>query len=155
VSAKGLASIDAILNTLVKNEGGTPLGFHNHSQLDFYKLKGDPDNIGRHLADYIAGFSENVRKIFDRFEFNQEIDKLEESNRLYQVVAQFAEIDLHPNCQGLQLAASVVRRRYRATPNAYLVTAPAYPVTPLAYPVTPLSQPVTLTRHQKPIGATC
>jgi len=97
VSAKGLASIDAILNNLVKNEDGTPLGFHNHSQLDFYKLKGDPDNIGRHLADYIAGFSENVRKIFDRFEFNQEIDKLEESNRLYQVVAQFAEIDLHPS----------------------------------------------------------
>jgi hypothetical protein len=96
LSAKGIANTDAILNNLAKNEDGTPLGFHNHSQLDFHKLKGDPDNIGRHLADYIAGFSENIRKIFDRFEFSQEIDKLEESNRLYQVVAQFAEIDLHP-----------------------------------------------------------
>lgn len=96
LSNKGIPNIDAILNNLAKDEDGTPLGFHNHSQLDFYKLKGDPDNIGRHLADYIAGFSENIRKIFERFEFEKEIEKLEESNRLYQVVSQFAEIDLHP-----------------------------------------------------------
>lgn len=96
LSSKGIPNIDAILNNLAKDEDGTPLGFHNHSQLDFYKLKGDPDNIGRHLADYIAGFSENIRKIFERFEFDKEIEKLEESNRLYQVVFQFAEIDLHP-----------------------------------------------------------
>ena len=94
--AKKIPNIDAILNGLAKDEHGTPLGFHNHSQLDFQKLKGDPDNIGRHLADYIDGFSENVRKIFERFEFDKEIEKLEESNRLYQVVSQFAEIDLHP-----------------------------------------------------------
>ncbi|MEY6433585.1 class I SAM-dependent DNA methyltransferase [Thioalkalicoccus limnaeus] len=96
LSSKGIPNIDAILNHLAKGEDGAPLGFHNHSQLDFQKLKGDPDNIGRHLADYIAGFSENIRKIFERFEFDKEIEKLEESNRLYQVVAQFAEIDLHP-----------------------------------------------------------
>lgn len=96
LSSKGIPNIDAILNNLAKDEEGVSLGFHNHSKLDFYKLKGDPDNIGRHLADYIAGFSENIRKIFDRFEFDKEIEKLEESNRLYQVVAQFAEIDLHP-----------------------------------------------------------
>jgi type I restriction enzyme M protein len=94
--SKGIPNIDAILNNLAKDEAGKPLGFHNHSQLDFYKLKGDPDNIGRHLIDYINGFSENIRKIFERFEFEQEITKLEESNRLYQVVSQFAEIDLHP-----------------------------------------------------------
>lgn len=94
--AKGQPNVDAILNNLAKDEDGKPLGFHNHSQLDFRKLKGDPDNIGRHLADYINGFSENIRKIFERFEFEKEIEKLEESNRLYQVVSQFAEIDLHP-----------------------------------------------------------
>jgi type I restriction enzyme M protein len=89
-------NVDPILNNLAKDENDRALGFHNHSKLDFYKLKGDPDNIGRHLEDYIAGFSENIRKIFERFEFDKEIEKLEESDRLYQVVAQFAEIDLHP-----------------------------------------------------------
>ena len=88
--------VDKILNNLAKDEDGEPLGFHNHSQLDFQKLKGDPDNIGRHLTDYINGFSENIRKIFERFEFDKEIEKLEEANRLYQVVGRFAEIDLHP-----------------------------------------------------------
>ncbi len=88
--------VDRILNELAEDEEGRPLGFHNHSRLDFPKLKGDPDNIGRHLADYISGFSENIRKIFERFEFEKEIEKLEESDRLYQVIAQFAEIDLHP-----------------------------------------------------------
>lgn len=96
LKAKNIPNIDVILNNLAKDEDGTPLGFHNHSPLDFQSLKGDPDNIGRHLADYINGFSENIRKIFERFEFDKEIEKLEESNRLYQVVSQFAEIDLHP-----------------------------------------------------------
>src|SRR3972149_5017274 len=31
--------------------------FHNHSPLDFAKLKGDPDNISKHLVSYIKGFS--------------------------------------------------------------------------------------------------
>lgn len=96
LKAKNTPNVDAILNNLAKDDDGRSLGFHNHSQLDFHKLKGDPDNIGRHLEDYIQGFSENVRKIFERFEFDKEIEKLDESNRLYQVVAQFAEIDLHP-----------------------------------------------------------
>lgn len=96
LKGKETALVDRVLNEVARSEDGTPLGFHNHSQLDFYKLKGDPDNIARHLTDYINNFSENVRKIFERFDFEKEIEKLEESNRLYQVVSQFAEIDLHP-----------------------------------------------------------
>ena len=86
--------IDRILDRVAGN--GTDIGFHNHSELDFQRLKGDPDNIGRHLTDYIASFSENVRRIFERFDFGTEIEKLEEANRLYLVVSKFAEIDLHP-----------------------------------------------------------
>ena len=83
--------------TNVDATNGESLGFHNHSPLDFQILKGDPDNVGRHLQDYKNGFSENIRKIFDRFEFDIEIEKMEESNRLYLVVAKFAEMDLHPD----------------------------------------------------------
>ncbi len=88
--------IDRVLNSRAKGEDGKPLGFHNHSALDFQALKGDPDNVGRHLTDYINSFSENVRKIFEYFEFEKEIEKMEEANRLYLVVSKFAEIDLHP-----------------------------------------------------------
>lgn len=88
--------VDSVLNGLAKGPDGQSLGFHNHSELNFQRLKGDPDNIARHLNSYIDGFSENVRKIFNYFEFEKEIEKLDDANRLYQIVAKFADIDLHP-----------------------------------------------------------
>jgi type I restriction enzyme M protein len=91
-----LTDFDPTLNKLAKDIDGRELGFHNHSPLNFEKLKGDPDNVGRHLQDYINGFSKNIRDIFDKFEFDKEIEKMEDSNRLYLVVSKFAEIDLHP-----------------------------------------------------------
>jgi type I restriction enzyme M protein len=71
--------------------------FHNHSPLDFEKLKGDPDHIAEHLVSYIQGFSANVRTIFDFFEFDTEIDKMREANILYLVVSKFCDVDLHPS----------------------------------------------------------
>lgn len=112
LSAKGSKPPDLKLNLVAGN--GRDIGFHNRSELDFPKLKGDPDNIGRHLTDYIAGFSENVRKIFERFEFDKEIEKLEEANRLYLIVSKFADVDLHPeridNIQMGLLFEDLIRR---------------------------------------------
>ena len=71
--------------------------FHNHSPLDFEKLKGDPDNIDKHLVSYIKGFSTNVQRIFEYFEFEGEIEKMREANILYLVISKFAEVDLHPS----------------------------------------------------------
>ena len=70
--------------------------FHNHSELDFEKLQGDPDNIAQHLVSYIQGFSSEVRRIFEYFEFEAEIEKMREANILYMVVSQFRSLDLHP-----------------------------------------------------------
>ena len=70
--------------------------FHNRSPLDFQKLKGDPDNIERHLVSYINGFSKNVRGIFEFFEFENEIERMHEANILYLVASKFADVDLHP-----------------------------------------------------------
>jgi len=71
--------------------------FHNHSPLDFEKLKGDPDHIAQHLVSYIQGFSANVRRIFEYFEFENEIEKMREANILYLVVSKFCDVDLHPD----------------------------------------------------------
>ena len=71
--------------------------FHNRSPLNFQKLKGDPDNIDKHLVSYIQGFSKNVREIFERFEFANEIERLREANILYLVVSKFNDMDLHPD----------------------------------------------------------
>ncbi len=71
--------------------------FHNHSALDFERLKGDPDHIAQHLVSYIKGFSGNVRRIFEYFEFENEIEKMREANILYLVVSKFCDVDLTPS----------------------------------------------------------
>ena len=71
--------------------------FHNHSPLDFERLKGDPDRMAEHLVSYINGFSENVRRIFEHFEFETEIEKMQEAGVLYLVVSKFRDVDLHPD----------------------------------------------------------
>ncbi|MFZ1403847.1 MAG: class I SAM-dependent DNA methyltransferase [Anaerolineae bacterium] len=86
---------DDALDLLLNRAAGQR--FHNHSPLDFEKLKGDPDHIDRHLVSYIKGFSANVRTIFDFFEFEAEIEKLREANLLYLVVSKFCDVDLHPD----------------------------------------------------------
>ncbi|HFE45529.1 MAG TPA: SAM-dependent DNA methyltransferase [Nannocystis exedens] len=71
--------------------------FHNHSPLDFEKLKGDADNIEKNLVSYINGFSDNVRRIFKFFEFEHEIEKMRGANVLDLVISEFAAVDLHPD----------------------------------------------------------
>lgn len=72
-------------------------GFNNTSEYDFVKLLSDPDNIADNLRDYINGFSSEAREILSHFNFDNEIDKMEENNVLYLVVRRFGEIDLHPD----------------------------------------------------------
>lgn len=78
-----------------KLNGEAGYRFHNHSPLTFEKLKGDPDQVARHLSAYIAGFSRNVQDIFAKFDFVKEIEKMDEANLLYLVVSAFADVDLH------------------------------------------------------------
>jgi type I restriction enzyme M protein len=92
---KGGKLNDDALDRLLNKAAGQR--FHNHSLLDFEKLKGDPDHIEKHLTSYIKGFSANVRRIFDFFEFENEIERMREANILYLVVSKFCDVDLHPN----------------------------------------------------------
>jgi type I restriction enzyme M protein len=86
-----VANADPILNRVAK------ASFHNKSKLDFGKLLGEPDKIAANLTAYINAFSSQVRDIFEKFKFEEEIATLDESNRLFLVVKKFADIDLHPS----------------------------------------------------------
>lgn len=70
----------------------------NTSGFTFEKLLGDAPNIAGNLIAYIHGFSPRARDIFDKFEFETEIAKLDEANRLFLIVKEFcsAEINLSP-----------------------------------------------------------
>ena len=71
--------------------------FFNTSGLTFAKLMGDPDNLASNLLKYIAGFSTRARTILEKFRFDQEIERLEEANRLFQVFQKIAGVDFHPD----------------------------------------------------------
>ncbi|SEQ70532.1 type I restriction-modification system subunit M [Giesbergeria anulus] len=71
----------------------------NTSGFTFEKLLGDAPNIAGNLIAYIQGFSPRARDIFDKFEFETEIAKLDEANRLYLIIKEFCsgDINLSPN----------------------------------------------------------
>lgn len=74
----------------------TGLSFYNISEFTFTKLLGDPDKLASNLNQYISSFSSRARKILEKFKFEEEIDKLDEANRLYEVMKEMATVDFHP-----------------------------------------------------------
>jgi type I restriction enzyme M protein len=97
LKAKGLSkeAIEKTLGKIASKDRQQPL--YNVSSFTFRKLLGDPNGLAKNLTAYIKGFSPKVREIFDKFEFDAEIDKLDQSNRLYEVIREFATVDLHPD----------------------------------------------------------
>jgi type I restriction enzyme M protein len=85
------ATIEKMINRKYK------LTFHKTSDFTFHKLLGDPDKLAPNLAKFISGFSTRARKIIEKFNFTDEIEKLEEANRLFEVIKQVAAVDLHPD----------------------------------------------------------
>lgn len=59
---------------------------YNLSEFTFQKLLGDSEGIADNLRAYINGFSPRARDIFEKFEFDNEIQKLDESNRLFLII---------------------------------------------------------------------
>lgn len=74
----------------------TGYDFYNISQFTFKKLLDDQTHVARNLRKYIDGFSPNVKEIFDKFDFERQLERLEGSNILYLILQEFDKIDLHP-----------------------------------------------------------
>ncbi len=71
--------------------------FFNTSNFDLAKLMADSSNIAANLESYINSFSESAKVIFDKYDFQAEIERLEENDLLYLIVEKFANFDLHPD----------------------------------------------------------
>ncbi len=87
----GIEDFDALLNR------ASGYKFHNRSNFTFDKLVADPNNIALNLRNYINGFSEDAREIIEQFEFENQINKMDDANLLFMVIKRFQEIDLHPD----------------------------------------------------------
>ena len=71
--------------------------FYNTSRYDFERLLADAPNVAANLRNYIAGFSQNMREVLERFDFDNTISKLDEAGLLFQVLERFGNVDLHPD----------------------------------------------------------
>ncbi|WP_206510376.1 SAM-dependent DNA methyltransferase [Rhodococcus sp. BGS-1C] len=73
------------------------LPFFNTSVWDFGKLAADPAGLADNLIDYIEGFSANIRDVFDGYGLPTLIAELDKKDRLFLIVKEFANVDLHPD----------------------------------------------------------
>ena len=89
------AAMDRLLGKAADPNRKHPL--YNTSPYTFARLLGDAENIAPNLVSYINGFSPTARRIFERFKFADQIEKLDASNRLFTVVKAMADVDLHPD----------------------------------------------------------
>ena len=63
--------------------------FYNTSKFTFDKLLADPQNIEANFRDYLAGFSANVKDVLSKFDFDNVIKRMVESNTLYLTIKEF------------------------------------------------------------------
>ena len=70
--------------------------FYNTSRYTLKSIAGDSGQVAKHLLAYIGAFSENAQEVLHRYEFPQQIRRLDAANLLYQVVGRFADLDLRP-----------------------------------------------------------
>ncbi len=55
----------------------------------------DAPHLAANLRNHIAGFSQNMREVLEKFDFDNTISKLDESGLLFQVLERFKNVDLH------------------------------------------------------------
>ncbi len=88
---RGKVDVDPILK---KTSG---VGFYNVSPYDFKKLTEDHTHIAKNFKHYLNGYSENIRDIFEKFNFGKQLERLEGGNLLYLIIQEFNKVDLHPS----------------------------------------------------------
>ncbi len=94
INARLKGKLDNLAPQLCKASG---YAFYNTSPYDFEKLMSDAPHLAANLKAYINGFSDNMREVLEKFDFNNTITKLDEAGLLFLVMEKFKNIDLHPD----------------------------------------------------------
>jgi len=82
--------------SLLRTKAGHGYSFWNESKFDLKTALGDSENLAANLLDYVTGFSENVKDIFDKYKISERIAELDEHGLLFLVTQKFAAVDLSP-----------------------------------------------------------
>lgn len=73
--------------------------FYNASKFGLAKAHSDAENVATHLQEYLAGFDPVVREIFEAFEFEATLARLQKAGLLYRLLGRFLDddLDFHPH----------------------------------------------------------
>lgn len=96
--AKYLGKLNDLTALLTSKQNGSGQAFYNTSPYTLKKLLDDPKNLRSNLENYLNGFSDNVQDIISKFKFRNELETLDEANKLFSVIEKFVspKIDLRP-----------------------------------------------------------
>ncbi|WP_280398080.1 type I restriction-modification system subunit M [Nocardia carnea] len=93
--AEQLAGTDIDPDPFLRAAAGTE--FYNTTDITLKKVLADASHAMKNMLAYIGGFSANALEVLEKYEFAQQIRKLDGAGLLYQVVGKFADLDLHPD----------------------------------------------------------
>ncbi|AUS81576.1 restriction endonuclease subunit M [Actinoalloteichus sp. AHMU CJ021] len=85
---------DIDVDTFLRKASGRR--FYNITPLTLKSIAADSSHVASHLTQYIGGFSRNAYEVLERYDFAQQIKKLDSANLLYKVISTFADLDLRP-----------------------------------------------------------
>lgn len=85
---------DLDLDPFLKKASG--VRFYNVTPLTLKSILSDPGQVAKNMTNYVGGFSDNAREVLEKYEFAQQIKRLDSAGLLYQVIGKFADLDLHP-----------------------------------------------------------
>ena len=104
--------VDAKLNKI------SGYGFHNKTKHDMRSLLDDPDNIHKNLTQYIKGFSDNIKDIFENFNFIDIIKDLDKHKLLQPTVERFESADVSPEKVDNHMMGTIYEELIRQTQEA-------------------------------------
>lgn len=106
---------DAILKRTAKYD------FYNTSKFTFKSLLGDSENISANFTAYLQGFSDNVKDIIARFEFDKEISKMTENDLLFTIITEFnsKKADMSPSVMTSQDMGYIFEELIRKFSESY------------------------------------
>lgn len=82
------------LDPILKRTSGVP--FYNISEYDFKNLLWEPRLLAKNFKQYINGYSQNIRDIFEKFDFDRQLERLSGGDILFHIIQEVNKVDLHP-----------------------------------------------------------
>jgi type I restriction enzyme M protein len=91
LDAAGQTTVDPILKRVAGQ------AFYNTSPLSFATLLADDKNIASSVRAYVNAFSPGAVEVLEQYRFDDKVTRLDKAGILYQVLGDFADMDLHPD----------------------------------------------------------